>query len=51
MKEQAGKIIDFVREKCQGVPSLSKSIMRMAQGYQFFAWRKYSNTYSTVGWS
>ena len=41
MKEQAGKIIDFVREteQCQGVPSRSKSIMRMAQGYQFFAWR------------
>lgn len=53
MKEQAGKIIDFVRENrtVQGVPSRSKSIMRMAQGYQFFAWRKYSNTYSTVGWS
>lgn len=37
MKEQAGKIIDFVRENrtVPGVPSRSKSIMRMAQGYQF----------------
>ena len=53
MKEQAGKIIDFVRENrtVPGCTISKQSIMRMAQGYQFFAWRKYSNTYSTVGWS
>ena len=52
MKEQARKIIDFGKktEQCRGVPSGSKSIMRMA-GISIFAWRKYSNTYSTVSWS
>lgn len=47
------KIIDFVREN-RTVPgcTISKQIYHEnGTGISIFAWRKYSNTYSTVGWS